>query len=79
MPIHGEYRMLAEHTKLARDCGVNLNNSFVMDNGDVLAIGNKHVGVAGKFHQVLFMLMVVELEILVTSSYETVESFLKKV
>lgn len=48
MPIHGEYRMLAEHTKLAKGCGVPLNNSFVMDNGDVLAIGNKHVGVAGK-------------------------------
>ncbi|SER00394.1 ribonuclease J1 [Piscibacillus halophilus] len=48
MPIHGEYRMLTEHTKLAKDCGVPLNNSFVMDNGDVLAIGNKHVGVVGK-------------------------------
>ncbi|GEL76039.1 ribonuclease J1 [Tenuibacillus multivorans] len=48
MPIHGEYRMLAEHIKLASDCGVNPKNSFVMDNGDVLAIGNKQVGVAGK-------------------------------
>ncbi|RPF56148.1 ribonuclease J1 [Aquisalibacillus elongatus] len=48
MPIHGEYRMLAVHVKLAEDCGVPTKNSFVMDNGDVLAIGNKHVGVAGK-------------------------------
>ncbi|TFB14049.1 ribonuclease J [Filobacillus milosensis] len=48
MPIHGEYRMLAEHVKLAAGCDVPVENSFVMDNGDVLAIGNKHVGVAGK-------------------------------
>jgi len=48
MPIHGEYRMLCEHVNLAADCGVNPNNSFVMDNGDVLAIGNNHVGIAGK-------------------------------
>ncbi|WP_027963046.1 ribonuclease J1 [Halalkalibacillus halophilus] len=48
MPIHGEYRMLAEHTKLAAQCGVPQKNSFVMDNGDVLAIGKNKVGIAGK-------------------------------
>ncbi|PKR78477.1 ribonuclease J [Halalkalibacillus sediminis] len=48
MPIHGEYRMLAEHIKLASACGVDPDNSFIMDNGDVLAIGKKQVGVAGK-------------------------------
>ncbi|GAA0452987.1 ribonuclease J1 [Alkalibacillus silvisoli] len=48
MPIHGEYRMLAEHINLAEDCGVPRNNSFIMDNGDVLAIGKNKVGVAGK-------------------------------
>ncbi|MDV2582289.1 ribonuclease J1 [Alkalibacillus haloalkaliphilus] len=48
MPIHGEYRMLAEHINLAEDTGVPSKNSFVMDNGDVLAIGKNKVGVAGK-------------------------------
>ncbi|GEN45311.1 ribonuclease J1 [Alkalibacillus haloalkaliphilus] len=48
MPIHGEYRMLSEHINLAEDTGVPSKNSFVMDNGDVLAIGKNKVGVAGK-------------------------------
>ena len=48
MPIHGEYRMLKEHTRLAEDCGIPLDNSFIMDNGDVLALGKDHASVAGK-------------------------------
>ncbi|MET3681985.1 ribonuclease J [Alkalibacillus flavidus] len=48
MPIHGEYRMLAEHINLAESTGVPRKNSFIMDNGDVLAIGKNKVGVAGK-------------------------------
>lgn len=48
MPIHGEYRMLVEHAKLAHDCGVDPENTFIMDNGDVLAIGKDTAGVAGK-------------------------------
>lgn len=48
MPIHGEYRMLNEHTKLAELCGVPQDNSFIMDNGDVLALGKDTAHVAGK-------------------------------
>ncbi|MBR7553524.1 ribonuclease J1 [Allobacillus sp. GCM10007491] len=48
MPIHGEHRMLVEHTKLAEQTGVPRENSFVMDIGDVLAIGKNDVSVAGK-------------------------------
>lgn len=48
MPIHGEYRMLVEHGKLAHDCEVDPDHTFVMDNGDVLAIGKDTAGVAGK-------------------------------
>lgn len=48
MPIHGEYRMLKEHTKLADSCDVNHNHSFIMDNGDVLAIGKDNASIAGK-------------------------------
>lgn len=48
MPIHGEFRMMKKHTKLAESCGVNPENSFLMDNGDVLAIGNDGAKVAGK-------------------------------
>jgi len=37
MPMHGEYRMLSIHKKLAIQCGVEEDNCFVMNNGDVLA------------------------------------------
>ncbi|UFU00879.1 ribonuclease J1 [Radiobacillus kanasensis] len=48
MPIHGEYRMLKEHTKLAESCDIDPSNSFVMDNGDVLALGKDSAMIAGK-------------------------------
>ncbi len=38
MPIHGEYRMLVRHAELAAECGVRPENTFVMDNGEVLEI-----------------------------------------
>lgn len=48
MPIHGEYRMLKEHVKLAEACDVEPNHSFIMDNGDVLALSKDSAQVAGK-------------------------------
>ncbi|MFC4320352.1 ribonuclease J1 [Litchfieldia salsa] len=48
MPIHGEYRMQKMHSKLAIDCGVPEENCFIMDNGDVLALGENEASVSGK-------------------------------
>ncbi|GER68438.1 ribonuclease J [Weizmannia acidilactici] len=48
MPIHGEYRMLRMHAKLANDCGVPEENCFIMDNGEVLALSHDTAQVAGK-------------------------------
>ncbi|MFC0470594.1 ribonuclease J1 [Halalkalibacter kiskunsagensis] len=48
MPIHGEYRMLKMHIRLAADCGIPVENSFIMDNGDVLALHPEEAGVVGK-------------------------------
>ncbi len=48
VPIHGEYRMLKMHTKLAADCDIPEENSFIMDNGDVLALESDKAVVAGR-------------------------------
>lgn len=48
LPIHGEYRMLKMHTKLAADCDVPPQNSFIMDNGEVLALSQNDAMIAGK-------------------------------
>ncbi|MGG1215380.1 ribonuclease J [Micromonospora provocatoris] len=48
MPIHGEYRMLKMHSKLAIECDVLEDNTFIMENGDVLALSTNHAHVAGK-------------------------------
>lgn len=50
MPIHGEYRMLKKHTDIAQECDIPKENTFVLQNGDVLAIskkGIKHIGNVG--------------------------------
>ncbi len=48
MPIHGEFRMLKMHAKLGVDTGVDPQKTFILDNGDVLAISNEGARVAGK-------------------------------
>ncbi len=48
MPIHGEYSMMKQHTLLAEGCGVDTDHSFIMDNGDVLALSSDEASVVGK-------------------------------
>lgn len=43
MPIHGEYRMLKEHSDLAVSCGVKEDNIFICKNGDVLLMDDTGV------------------------------------
>ena len=38
MPFHGEYRMLKSHADLAVLCGMPKENTFILENGDVLSL-----------------------------------------
>src|SRR2546421_848857 len=48
LPIHGEYRMLVRHARLAMDLGVEPKNAFVLTNGDGLEIDAKGARVRDK-------------------------------
>ena len=47
-PYHGEYRMLKEHCDLAISCGIPKENTFILENGDVLSISKKDIRKSGK-------------------------------
>ena len=40
MPFHGDYRMLKNHANLGIECGIPKENTFVLQNGDVLSLDN---------------------------------------
>jgi ribonuclease J len=46
MPIHGEFRMLAAHARLARDADVPASSIVVVENGDVVELSRDGVRVA---------------------------------
>ena len=48
MPIHGEYRMLKTHAQTGIKMGIPEKNTFVLDNGDVLAVSKNNARFAGK-------------------------------
>ncbi|MCI1903952.1 ribonuclease J [Enterococcus hirae] len=50
MPVHGEYRMLKMHATLSEAVGVPRENSFILENGDVLALTADTARVAGHFN-----------------------------
>ena len=50
IPIHGEYRMQRVHGDLAVETGVDKNNVFILENGDVVAINDHSARVAGTVH-----------------------------
>ncbi|MDE2482672.1 MAG: ribonuclease J [bacterium] len=48
MPVHGEYRMLVQHGRLAVQTGVESENVFVVENGDVLEFTAEYGDKIGK-------------------------------
>ncbi len=47
VPIHGDYRHLVHHARLAASVGVDEENIFVMTDGDVLELGAEDAGIVG--------------------------------
>ena len=48
MPIHGEYRHLSLHAKLAQSVGIPEENIFVLEDGDILELNPESGKVTGK-------------------------------
>ena len=47
-PYHGEYRMLKKHCDLGIECNIPKDNTFILENGDVLEISKDKVTKKGK-------------------------------
>ena len=43
MPVHGEYRHLREHSKIAEDLGMPKDNIFILSNGEALSLTKNRV------------------------------------
>ena len=48
IPVHGEYRHLVKHAKLAQELGMAKENIFISENGQILEFTRDHGTVAGK-------------------------------
>jgi ribonuclease J len=48
LPIHGEFRMLAAHGRLAQESGVPASSILIAENGDVVELSRDGVRIAGK-------------------------------
>lgn len=48
MPIHGEYRHLSLHAKLAESVGIPKQNTFLLEDGDVLELSPQTGKITGK-------------------------------
>jgi ribonuclease J len=48
MPAHGEYRMLKTHANLAKQLGMNEDNIFIMQTGDILELDKNSAKVEGR-------------------------------
>jgi ribonuclease J len=47
-PIHGEYRHLSLHARLAESVGIPKSNIFILEDGDVLELSSSSARVTGK-------------------------------
>ena len=47
LPVHGEYRMLYKHAQLAQQLGMPEENTFVLENGEVLEVSRRRCRING--------------------------------
>ncbi|WP_412729378.1 ribonuclease J [Cytobacillus praedii] len=48
IPVHGEYRMLKAHAKLALECGLTGDQIFIPEKGEVVEVGDEEIQPAGR-------------------------------
>lgn len=48
VPVHGEYRHLMKHSKLAESLGIPRSRIFVAENGQIIEVGKKKASIVGK-------------------------------
>lgn len=48
VPVHGEYRHLMKHAKLAESLGIPRSRIFVAENGQIIEVGKKKASIVGK-------------------------------
>lgn len=48
IPVHGEYRHLVQHARLAVDLGIDSENVVIAENGDLIEVSPEKIRVTGK-------------------------------
>lgn len=48
IPVHGEYRMLKAHEKVAKECGIEKDRIAVIEKGDLVEIKGQRLKITGK-------------------------------
>lgn len=48
LPVHGEHRMLVKHGQTAQSMGIPADNMVIVDNGDIVALSQDAIRLAGK-------------------------------
>lgn len=48
IPVHGEHRMLIQHSKTAQSMGIPVENMVVIQNGDMIELTESAIAIAGK-------------------------------
>jgi len=48
LPVHGEHRMLIQHSKTAQSMGIPVENMVIIDNGDIVELSQDEIRIGGK-------------------------------